>query len=84
MAEIEKEVEEKEEPKVIPGVIYISTLPKGMGPVHLRQILSQFGEIDRIYCAANYQRKRALTDTKKTISKKAGSSSRKRNTQKRR
>ncbi|CBY06935.1 unnamed protein product [Oikopleura dioica] len=58
--ELESKNEDKEEDlKVIPVVIYISTLPKGMGPVHLRQILSQFGELDRIYCAANYQRKKS-------------------------
>lgn len=31
------------------GIVYLSFIPKGMNCKQLRQLLSQFGEIDRIY-----------------------------------
>ncbi|XP_068640282.1 pre-rRNA-processing protein ESF2 [Aristolochia californica] len=46
------------------GVCYLSRVPPHMNPLKLRQILSQFGEIQRIYLTpedptARFQRKRA-------------------------
>jgi len=47
--EIEPELKDGKE--VIPGVIYISSIPRGMGPIHVRQFMQIFGEIGRIYLA---------------------------------
>ena len=47
--EIEPELKNGKE--VIPGVIYISSIPRGMGPIHVRQFMQIFGELGRIYLA---------------------------------
>merc|ERR1712150_23562 len=39
------------ETKSIPGVIFISSIPRGMGPIHVRQFMIKFGELGRIYLA---------------------------------
>ena len=39
------------ETKSIPGVIFISSIPRGMGPIHVRQFMVKFGELGRIYLA---------------------------------
>ena len=35
----------------IPGVILISSIPRGMSPIHVRQFMVKFGELGRIYLA---------------------------------
>ena len=39
------------ETKSIPGVIFISSIPRSMGPIHVRQFMVKFGELGRIYLA---------------------------------
>lgn len=34
------------------GIVYVSRLPPHMKPAKLRQLLSQYGEVGRVYCAA--------------------------------
>lgn len=41
-----------EEEILIPGIVYISTIPPGMKPISIRQILSQYGELGRVYLQA--------------------------------
>ena len=36
-----------------------ASIPKGMGPVHIRQFMTGFGEIGRIYCAATKGQKKS-------------------------
>merc|ERR1712008_415639 len=45
------EEEVDDEVKSIPGVIFISSIPRGMGPIHVRQFMVKFGELGRIYLA---------------------------------
>merc|ERR1712168_217656 len=42
---------DEEKPKIEPGLIYISSIPEGMTPASLRQIMTKQGEIGRIYLA---------------------------------
>ena len=37
------------EKEKIPGVIYISSMPKGMGHIHLRHLMEPYGDIGRIF-----------------------------------
>merc|ERR1711935_298279 len=46
-----QEDEVDDEVKSIPGVIFISSIPRGMGPIHVRQFMVKFGELGRIYLA---------------------------------
>jgi hypothetical protein len=41
------------------GVVYVSRLPPHMKPAKLRQLLSQYGEIGRVYCAPEAPSSRA-------------------------
>merc|ERR1712227_924401 len=54
-----EDTETSEVKKIIPGVIYLSSIPKGMGPVHIRQFMTGFGEVGRIYCAATKGQKKS-------------------------
>ena len=49
LTDITETQEENFEPKKVPGVIFISSIPKGMGPIHVRQFMVKFGELGRIY-----------------------------------
>lgn len=33
----------------IPGVMYISTIPPGVKPLHLQQVFEKYGEVGRIF-----------------------------------
>lgn len=33
----------------VPGVMYISTIPPGMKPLHLQQVFEKYGEVGRIF-----------------------------------
>lgn len=43
---------------LFPKLYPIASLPKGMGPVHIRQLLIRFGELGRVYLAANQKTKK--------------------------
>jgi len=60
MADVDEMRETEIEGKpVVPGVVYISSIPKRMGPVHIRQLWGKFGELGRIYLAANQKAKKS-------------------------
>ncbi|KAG8854869.1 RNA-binding ATPase activator esf2 [Tulasnella sp. 330] len=50
------------------GVVYISRIPPNMRPQKIRQIMSQYGEVGRIYCTPE-DAKRAYTRKKHTGNK---------------
>ena len=33
----------------VPGVMYISTIPPGVTPLHLKQVFEKYGEVGRIF-----------------------------------
>lgn len=50
----------------IPGVMYISTIPPGVTPLHLQQVFEKYGEVGRIFLQPDekaYKRRKKLKHT---------------------